>query len=78
MARRRAKRRLRGALIIIALALLIAGFMIRRLMTVGAMRRDSQDSSSYAHNPNPEGEHISNADRERLNRVLRDKSGGGR
>ncbi len=69
---------MRGALLVIALALLIAGFMIRRLMTAGVLRPGPQANPSYAHNPNPEGEHISNSDRERLNQVLRDKSGGGR
>ncbi len=81
MSRRARKRRVRGALFIIALAVLIAGFMIRRLILAGAMRNPARSSPSapgYGNNPNPEGEHITNADRDRLNRLLKDKTGGGR
>ncbi len=80
MGRRRPKRRLRGALFIIAIALLIAGFMIRRLMVAGVIQRPGRGSPSapsYADNPNPQREHISNTDRERLNQVLKEKSSGG-
>lgn len=93
MGRRTRKRRVRGALFIIAIAILIAGFMIRRLMVVGVMRglRGPQPQGSpapvppaYAHNqspqmnPNPAGEHISNGDRKKLDEVIRQKTGGGR
>lgn len=78
--RRRAKRRVRGVLLIIAIAVLIAGFMIRRMMVAGVMRTGAHSAPpaaapDHAQNSDPEGEHISNADRKRLDEVIRQKTG---
>ena len=88
MAKRR--RRKRGKvrwLMLVAIALLIAGFMARRLMMPGAARELTHHSPDYSEpspqngdapiaRDNPPREHLSDSDRRALDEVIRRKTEG--
>jgi hypothetical protein len=85
MAKRRRKKRRRGEwLMIVAIALLIAGFLARRVMMPSAARylaHYAQDNpaaapSSEVSNDNGSGEHLSDSDRRALDEVIRRKTAG--
>ena len=85
--RRRRTRSRRGWLLIVAVALMIAGFMARRLMMPGAARSLTHRTTDYpsastqtdeppgAHdNDNPPREHLNDSDRRALDEVIRRKT----
>jgi len=92
MAKRRRRKRARVSwLFIVALALLVAGFLARRLMMPRAARylkhytqespppaaEADRDNSAAAHsNDNGSGEHLSDSDRRALDEVIRRKTSG--
>ena len=69
---------------IVAIAVLIAGFLARRMMMPGAAHylahqsreSDSTDTSTARSNDNGSGEHLSDSDRRALDEVIRRKTGG--
>jgi hypothetical protein len=89
--RRRRKRSKAGWLMIVAIAVVIAGFMARRLLMLGAARylshrapdypaagpqSDGTDNPPGAHSSdNGSGEHLSDRDRRALDEVIRRKTG---
>lgn len=79
--RRRRKRRSGDWLLIVAIALLIAGFMARRLMMPGAAHYLTHRAPDYSQptapsNDNGSGEHLSDSDRRALDEVIRRKTSG--
>jgi flagellar biosynthesis/type III secretory pathway M-ring protein FliF/YscJ len=89
--RRRRKRRARGLFLLLVLALLIAGFMTRRLMlprmfprlgnrsaATPAAAQTQSASNEPAASHNGSGEHLTNKDRKALDDVIRQKTGEGR
>lgn len=90
MARRRRKRRIRGALLILAIALIVAGLLAKRLMAPRMMHyinsRALPQHGSGSASPesasndagNPSGEHITESDRRKLDEVIKRKTDGGR
>lgn len=90
MARRRKPKRARvNWLMVVAIALLIAGFLARRMMMPRAARylahdtreypppaaESDRDSAQTAHD-NGSGEHLSDSDRRALDEVIRRKTAG--
>jgi hypothetical protein len=89
--RRRRKRRARGLFLLLLLALVIAGFMTRRLMlprmfprlgarsaVTPAAAQTQSASNAPVTNHNGSGEHLTNKDRKALDDVIRQKTGEGR
>lgn len=90
MAKRRRRKRGKAGkvrwLMIVAIALLIAGFMARRLMMPGAARELTHRGPDYTSQAPQSGdagngeaapsEHLSDSDRRALDEVIRRKTGG--
>jgi hypothetical protein len=91
--RRRKRRRTRSLFLIVAIALLIAGFMTRRLMVPRmlhylnarapvppspAAAQTQSASNAPVSNRNGSGEHLTDKDRKALDEVIRRKTGEGR
>jgi hypothetical protein len=86
MAKRRRRRRMRGLLLVLAIGLVAAGFLTRRMMVPRLIRHMSHRPSERpagavqesSRGPNPDlsgpAEHITERNRRALERVIRDKS----